>query len=172
HILERVPDPFIQKYLKCVAVHICTLPITQVASVAVAIYAYFRFGESWEESGAYATAVLAAFQVLPVSPGSFVRGTYVLYLMIKERNWRNYWIAALVSYWHYIGYLGFPLQMVTEFPALARFMAGRWATRMVGFIPVFGERGALLEHWVFDAFFNIPLTIRRRFGRRKGAPGA
>ncbi|HEO71743.1 MAG TPA: hypothetical protein ENN80_10820 [Candidatus Hydrogenedentes bacterium] len=165
HILERVPDPFIQKYLKCVAVHVCTLPITQVISVVVALWGFFYLGKTWQEGVLWAGAILAAFQGTPISPGSLVRGSYVVYLMIKERNVRNYWVAALVSFWHYVGYLGFPLQMVREFPSLARFMAGRWATKMVGFIPVFGERGALLEHWVFDVFFNVPLTLRRRFSR-------
>ncbi|MDZ7261895.1 MAG: hypothetical protein ONB05_07310, partial [candidate division KSB1 bacterium] len=162
-ILERVKDPFIQKYLKCVAVHICTLPVTQVVSVILAIYAMIRFGNTWQESMAYAVGVLAFFQATPVSPGSITRGSYVLYLMIKERNWRDYWVAALVSFWHYIGYLGFPLQMVTKFPSLSRLMAGRWATSMVRIIPVFGERGALLEHWVFDLFFNLPLSLRRKW---------
>ena len=169
-ILERVPDPYIQKYLKCVAVHICTLPITQVVSVAAAVWAFLFLGKTYAESTAWALGILAAFQITPISPGSFVRGMYVVYLMIKERNWRNYWIAVLVSFWKYVGYLGFPLQMVGKFPALARFMAGRWATRMVGFIPVFGERGALLEHWVFDLFFNVPLSMKRRFlGRDRAA---
>ena len=167
HVLERVPDPFIQKYLKCVAVHVCTLPITQVISVVVAIWAAVRFGKTWGEAWLYGVGVLAGFQFLPISPGSLVRGTYVVYLMIKERNWRNYWVAVIVSYWHYIGYLGFPLQMVKEFPTLARFMAGRWATKMTGIIPVFGEKGALLEHWVFDLFFNVPLSIKRAFTRTK-----
>ncbi len=164
-ILARVSDPFIQKYLKCVAVHLCTLPITQVISVVMAVWAYFYFGKSWQEGLLWAGAVLAAFQGAPISPGSIVRGTYVVYLMIKERNFKNYWLAVLVSYWHYVGYLGFPLQMVREFPSLARFVAGRWATRMVGFIPVFGERGALLEHLVFDMFFNVPLSLKRRWSR-------
>ena len=42
-------------------------------------------------------------------------------------------------------------------------------------VPVFGERGAWLEHFVFDAFYNYPLTIRRRVreraARRAGKPG-
>jgi hypothetical protein len=33
-------------------------------------------------------------------------------------------------------------------------------------VPVFGERGALLERWVFCLFYNWPLTIRRRMHRR------
>ena len=167
HILERVPDPFIQKYLKCVAVHVCTLPITQVISVVVGIWAALRYGKTLGEGIAYGFLTVGAFQLLVISPGSLVRGTYVLYLMIKERNWRNYWLALIVSYWHYVGYLGFPLQMTKEFPTLARFMGGRWATKVTGIIPVFGERGALLEHWVFDVFFNVPLLIRRRLEEMK-----
>ena len=162
----KIQDPFVQKYLKCIAVHLCTLPVTQVVAVLIALYAMMRFGKTWAESLLYAGIVLAFFQATPVSPGSLVRGFYVLYLMIRERNIRDYWIAALISFWHYVGYLGFPIQMVAKFPSLSRLMAGRWATQMVGFIPVFGERGALLEHWVFDFFFNLPVTLRRRWGRR------
>jgi hypothetical protein len=40
-------------------------------------------------------------------------------------------------------------------------MAAHWATGVVHAVPVFGERGALLEHWVFSLFYNWPLTIRR-----------
>jgi len=164
-IRETVNDPFIQKYLKCVAVHICTLPVTQVVSVAVAIYAAIRFGKTWGEALAYAAGVLVLFQVIIISPGSLVRGFYVVYLMVRERDWRDYIWAVLISFWKYVGYLAFPIQMVAKFPALSRFMAGRWATSMVRFVPVFGERGALLEHWVFDFFFNIPISLRRKLSR-------
>jgi hypothetical protein len=44
---------------------------------------------------------------------------------------------------------------------LARFMAGHWATEAVHVVPVFGENGALLERWVFNLFYNWPLTLRR-----------
>lgn len=163
YIRQNIKDPFIQKYLKCVAVHIATLPITQVISVIAAFYAMMRFGTTWSDGLVYAGAVLAAFQATPVSPGSLIRGLYVVYLIIKERDIKDYWIAALISFWHYIGYLGFPIQMVAKFPALSRLMAGRWATGIVRIIPVFGERGALLEHWVFDMFFNVPISIRKKF---------
>jgi len=45
-------------------------------------------------------------------------------------------------------------------------MAAHWATEAVHIVPVFGERGALLEHWIFCLFYNWPLTIRRRMRRR------
>jgi len=56
--------------------------------------------------------------------------------------------------------------MPYHYPVLARFMAAHWATEAVHIVPVFGERGALLEHWVFCLFYNWPLTIRRRMRKR------
>jgi len=56
--------------------------------------------------------------------------------------------------------------MTYRYPTLARFMAGHWATDAVHIVPVFGERGALLEHFVYRLFYNWPLTIRRRMQER------
>ncbi len=154
-----VRDPFIVRYLKCLGVHFATVPITQIVSVFVgAVWAVWLLtnGHSWGEAiGAFGLTV-AVFQVIPISPGSICRGGFVVYLMIKERNLRDYIIAAPVSFLKYVGYLAFPLQMTTTYPNLARFMASRWATQMVHIIPVFGEQGALFEHWIFDLFFNRP----------------
>ncbi|MHC4638412.1 MAG: hypothetical protein ACYTBV_13085 [Planctomycetota bacterium] len=165
-ILSTISEPFIQKYLKSLAVHICTLPVTQVVSVAVAIWYKvannLTWGQAWDEM----LLILAAFQIVPISPGSLVRGFYVLYLVIKEKNFKDYNIAVFLGFFKYIGYLAFPIQMTQHYPALARFMAGHWATEAVHIIPVFGERGALLEHWVFCLFYNRPLTIRRRMHKR------
>jgi hypothetical protein len=75
-------------------------------------------------------------------------------------------MALAISYFKYIGYLAFPLQMAYRFPELARFMAGHWATEAVHIVPVFGERGAWLEHAVFDAFYNYPLSLGVRIRKR------
>ena len=163
HILERISEPFIQKYLKSVAVHACTVPVTQVvAAIAAPLAAWYvsTTGGSNAEAAAAATATVVFLQTTPISPGSLTRGAYVFFMMIWDRNIKDYWIAAFVSFWHYIGYLAFPIQMVAKYPDLARFMAGTWATKMVRIVPVFGEAGALMEHWIYDAFFNLPLTIR------------
>ncbi|MCZ7648039.1 MAG: hypothetical protein M5U26_22730 [Planctomycetota bacterium] len=162
-IEAHIRDPFIQKYLKCMAVHLCLSPVTTLLRFGLAIYFSVWLGESWHDSLAIAVAVLAAIQLLPVTPGSVARGLYVIWLMIRERNTRDYRIAAFVSFWHYIGYLGFPLQMATRFPALARFLTARWAKRIVSFVPVFGEAGGLLEHKVFDLFFNLPISLHARW---------
>jgi hypothetical protein len=162
-IHSQIKEPFIQKYLKSLAVHICTLPVTQIVSIIVSwIYVTMHPELSTAEAMAAVAAILVLFQITPISPGSLVRGLYVVYLVIKEKNFRDYNIAVILGFFKYIGYLAFPIQMTYRYPALARFMAGHWATEAVHIIPVFGERGALLERWVFDLFYNWPLTIRRR----------
>lgn len=169
-IARQVKDPFIQKYLKCLAAHICTVPVTQVVMIlaggAAVLYGMFARGMDWTHAVGLGTLVAVAIQSSPISPGSITRGIIVLYLMIRERDVKNYYIAAPISFIHVIGYLAFPLQMVAHDPALARFMAGRWATGAVRLVPVFGERGGLLEHCVFDAFFNFPLSLKRSFKHR------
>jgi hypothetical protein len=166
-ILSQLGEPFIQKYLKSLAVHVCTLPVTQVVSVAVAAYYYFTHPDTPQAERAVAVAgILALFQVVPLSPGSLTRGLYVLYLVIRERNFKDYNVAVFLGFFKYVGYLAFPIQMTYRYPALARFMAVHWATEGVHIVPVFGERGALLEHWVFSLFYNWPLTLRRRMQRR------
>jgi hypothetical protein len=167
-ILAQSTEPFIQKYLKSLAVHICTVPITQVVSVLIAII-YVVTHPEMPRVQAYAIgiSIIALFQVVPISPGSLARGLYVVYLVIRERNFRDYNIAVFLGFFKYIGYLAFPIQMAYRYPAMARFMAGHWATEAVHIVPVFGERGALLEHSVFCHFYNWPLTIRRRMKERR-----
>jgi hypothetical protein len=164
HIVSIIKEPFIVKYLKSMAVHFCTIPVTQIVSVITGgfVYAYFiGKGESHAVAAGWFGATLVAFQVTPISPGSICRGLYVVGLMIYERNWRDYLVAAPLSFVKYIGYLAFPLQMTTTYPHLARFLVSRRATALVHIIPVFGEHGALLEHWVFDLFFNVPQIMGR-----------
>ena len=166
-ILSQVNETFIQKYLKSLAVHVCTLPVTQIVSVLVAwIYARMHPELSAAQTAVAVAAILVLFQITPVSPGSLVRGFYVLYLVIKERNFKDYNIAVFLGFFKYIGYLAFPIQMTHHYPALARFMAAHWSTEAVHILPVFGEHGALLEHWIFRLFYNWPLTIQRRMRKR------
>jgi len=166
-ILSRIGEPFIQKYLKSLAVHVCTLPVTQIVSVTLAIiYVLIHPEMPRAQSWGIGLGIIALFQVVPISPGSLTRGLYVLYLVIRERNFKDYNIAVFLGFFKYIGYLAFPIQMTYRYPVLARFMASHWATEMVHIVPVFGESGALLEHFVFRLFYNWPLTIRRRMRRR------
>ncbi|UCH84344.1 MAG: hypothetical protein JSW50_01250, partial [Candidatus Latescibacterota bacterium] len=168
-ILSQVDEPFIQKYLQSLAVHLCTLPVTQIVSVIVAaIYVMTHPDMPRAQAWGVGIGIIALFQVVPISPGSLVRGLYVVYLVIRERNFKDYNIAVFLGFFKYVGYLAFPLQMAYRYPTLARFMAAHWATGAVHIVPVFGERGALLEHAVFGIFYNWPLTLRRRMRLRAG----
>jgi len=166
-ILSRIKEPFIQKYLKSLAVHVCTLPVTQVVSVIVAVcYVWLHPELPSRQAWMYGLGIIALFQLTPISPGSLVRGLYVVYLVVKEENFKDYNIAVFLGFFKYIGYLAFPIQMAYRYPVLARFMAAHWANSSVHIVPVFGEKGALLEHWVYRLFYNWPLTIRRRIQKR------
>jgi len=166
-ILAQIDEPYIQKYLKSLAVHMATLFISETVFLTIAVVYVLSHPEfGWAEATGRAALMVGAFNLLPVSPGSLVRGFYVLGLCIKERNFKDYRLALPVSFFKIIGYLAFPLQMAYRFPELARFMAGHWATEAVHVIPVFGERGAWLEHAVFDAFYNYPLSLGIRIRKR------
>jgi hypothetical protein len=167
-ILSQVSEPYIHKYLQSLAVHICISPVTQLISFGLAAYYVITHPEMPQaEAYTVAAGIIALFQVTPISPGSLMRGLYVLYIVIRDRNFKDYSIALFLAFFKYIGYLSFPIQMTSRYPALARFMAGFWATRTVRFVPVFGESGALLEHKVFTLFYNLPLTIRRKLYRER-----
>jgi hypothetical protein len=144
------------------------LPVTQIVSVIVAaIYVLTHPEMPRAQSYAIGLGIIALFQVVPVSPGSLARGLYVVWLVARERNFKDYNIAVFLGFFKYIGYLAFPIQMAYRYPTMARFMAAHWATEAVHMVPVFGERGALLEHWIFSLFYNWPLTIRRRMKERE-----
>ena len=162
----RLHEPFIQKYLKSLAVHVCLMPAGHVISAIIGLCVALKYGKSLGEGLVIAGGIVAFFQVTPISPGSCLRGLYVLFLVVKERNFKDYNIAVFLAFFKYVGYLAFPIQMTSRYPTLARFMAAHWATGAANYVPVFGEYGGLLEHAVFDTFYNRPLTLRRRAGLR------
>jgi hypothetical protein len=137
--------------------------------VAVAYWVGANFGDNLAQKSWLFGGVLVLFQVTPISPGSIVRGLYVVGLVIKERNYKDYKVALWLAFVKYIGYLAFPIQMAYEYPTLSRFMAGRWATGLIHHVPVFGERGALLEHGAFNLFFNRLITIQRKRREKRAA---
>ncbi|MFH0953527.1 MAG: hypothetical protein V1873_04275, partial [Verrucomicrobiota bacterium] len=166
-IHAQIEDPYIRVYLKCLAVHLCMLPTTPVIVTVGGAWYSLVHHLSLAESMNVVALSLAFFAVSPVSPGSLARGLFVVLVALRRREVRRFRVALLLSFWRYVGYLAFPLQMVRTFPALARFMAARWAIQAVHLVPVLGRRGNLLEHRVFDLFFNFPLTVGRALRERR-----
>jgi hypothetical protein len=166
-ISAQINEPYIQKYLKSLAVHLATLFLSETVFLTIAVVYVLSHPElGWSQATLRAGVIIGALNLLPISPGSLVRGFYVLGLCLKERNMKDYWLALPVSFFKVFGYLAFPLQMAYRFPELARFMAGHWATEAVHIVPIFGEKGAWLEHAAFDLFYNYPLSLRRRVQER------
>jgi hypothetical protein len=166
--VSQVDEPFIQKYLVSLVVHLMTLFVSEFTWFTVGIIYWFMHPEMPKgQRTEMVIAIGVAFNLLPISPGSIVRGIYTVSLAIRERNFKDYNIALFMSFFKIVGYLAFPIQMTYRYPVLARFMAAHWATEAVHSVPVFGERGALLEHGVFSIFYNWPLTIRRRMRARE-----
>lgn len=170
-IRGQVNDPYVQVYLKCLFVHICTLPVTNLAvlfgGTAYALWNHLALREGIQ----LVVAWLAVFAIIPISPGSIVRGLYVAWVVWRRRELKRFRIALLLSFWRYVGFLAFPLQMVRTFPALSRFAAALWATNAVHMIPFYGKRGSMLEHKVFDLFFNIPISVARILRERRKQDG-
>lgn len=165
-IKSQLNEPYIQRYLITLVLHLLTLPITQIVSVAhIWIWNVTHPEATPAERTAMSFLIAGAYQIVPISPGSFTRGLITTCVAIRDRTFKDYNIALFLSYFKYVGYLAFPIQMTYRYPALARFMAAHWATDAVHIVPVFGERGALFEHWIFCLFYNWPLTIRRRMQR-------
>ncbi len=163
-IRGHLKEPYIQTYLLSMVVHLLTIPVTQMVSVPLAAWVYDVTGSLF-----WSGLILGGAQVTPISPGSITRGLYATGLMLWKRDWRNYSWAVMISYWKYIGYLGFPIQMAKTYPTLSRFVATRWAIHATNIVPVFGERGALLEYVAFNAFFNGPLSLRRKLQEERAA---
>lgn len=168
-IEEQAHDPLIQLYLKCLAVHLCLLPTTNVVVIAGGFAYALAHHLSFAEGMRMVVLALAFFAVFPASPGSLARGLYVLAVVLRRRRLRHFRVALACSFWRYVGYSAFPLQMVTTFPALARFLAARAATHMARHVPRWGRRGGLLEYRVFDLWFNLPLSVGQWWRTRRGA---
>lgn len=166
----QIKEPFIHKYLKSLAIHLLLMPTTHIVALIVAfVYVRFHPELTWQQATLATGVIFGIFQIIPVSPGSLARGIYTTSLILHEKNFKDFSVAFSLSYFKYIGYSAFPIQMAYRYPDLARFMAAHWATGAVHIVPVFGEKGAWLEHFVFDAFYNYPLTVRRRMKRRAEA---
>ena len=160
-LYTRFRDPAIRNYLKGTYVHLATAPVTPLTYLALSVYSAWQAGADLGQSLASGLATFGLFNLIPVSPGSLVRGCYVIYLMIKDHSFKRYRLAAALAFCRYISYFSFPIQLMSSFPLLTRFTLARWATRWAGHVPVFGERGALLQHWAFDLVSNLPLTLAR-----------
>ncbi len=164
-VRERAEGPQVQKYINGFAVHLATLPVALVVAVLLAVGARIVSAASWPEAWSWAAGVMGLFALTPVSPGSLVRGGYVAWRAVRERNWRDYRLALALAFWKWVGWLAFPVQMAASYPVLSRFLAGRAAMGLVRKVPLIGKPGALPEYLAYRLFYNLPRNLGRWWRR-------
>ncbi|MHC4426719.1 MAG: hypothetical protein ACYSYV_11575, partial [Planctomycetota bacterium] len=107
-VLSQLKEPYIQRYLVSLVVHLMTLPVTQIVSVIHMTVWNIMHREAGEaERAATSAAILVIYQLIPISPGSFCRGLYTTIMAIRDRSFKDYNIALFLSYFKYVGYLAF-----------------------------------------------------------------
>jgi hypothetical protein len=107
----------------------------------------------------------------PIPPSGAVRAVYVfaqfvadLPRILKDRDKKLLfarWIGLAFAPWRGWGNLFAIFEMFTYYSEISLLLGNTVASRMVAFIPVLGGKGKLLEYWVFQAAYNIPLSFRR-----------
>ena len=83
-ILGQLKEPFIQKYLKSLVVHICTAPVTQIVSICVA-WIYTRTHP--ELSDAESAAAIAIAVPLVVSSFAAISLDFLSNVMLPSSLW-------------------------------------------------------------------------------------
>ena len=69
--------------------------------------------------------------------------------------------ALLIAPWRGIGNLFPVMEMSAFYPRLSLLLADYHIEQAVNSIPVLGGRGKLLEYWVFQASYNLPMSVKR-----------
>lgn len=142
---------------------------------------YAALGVYGLSTGNFLPLGLAA--LAPVSPSGVLRFFYALARLAAElpailtrrdpghppgRLFLARLAALLASPWRWLGNL-FPLfEISAVYTRLAFVLAEYYAARAAAAVPIYGGSGRLLEYWVFQACFNLPLSLHAElFGRKK-----
>jgi hypothetical protein len=110
----------------------------------------------------------------PISPSGIARATYVLAQLVrnlphivKNKDKKLLLTRALGTVsapWRVVGNIFAPLEMFTYYNDMSLLLGDYYVSKMLNVIPVFGGEGKLLEHWAFQAAYNLPISVRRAVG--------
>lgn len=118
----------------------------------------------------------------PISPSGVLRFFYVLARLVIElpanllrrdpghSPWRLILarlVALLASPWRWFGNLFPLLEISAVYTRLAFVLAEYYAVRIADSVPIYGGPGKLLEYWVFQVSFNLPLSLHHELKRRR-----
>jgi hypothetical protein len=139
---------------------------SKLTYLALAVYG-FSSGDFW---------LLGLALLGPVPPSGVVRLLYGLARLgwdfpriLHQKDRRGLAARGLgvaVAPWRFIGNLFAPLEMFFYYRRLSLLLADHFVSQMLGGVPVFGGEGKLLEYWAFQATFNLPFSLYRRFVKK------
>lgn len=119
----------------------------------------------------------------PISPSGVAREAYVLAQLahnlphiVKNRDGKlllTRILGAASAPWRVVGNIFAPLEMFAYYNDMSLLLGDHYVSKMVAAVPVFGGEGKLLEHWAFQATYNLPISLRKTINEavsdRKGA---
>jgi hypothetical protein len=73
-------------------------------------------------------------------------------------------LGTVSAPWRVVGNIFAPLEMFTYYNDMSLLLGDYYVSKMLNVIPVFGGEGKLLEHWAFQAAYNLPISVRRAVG--------
>ncbi|MDO8589080.1 MAG: hypothetical protein Q7T82_18790 [Armatimonadota bacterium] len=114
----------------------------------------------WQQMGHlgwWALPIVALF--CAISPAGILRFTYCLVQWLRNRH-VPYGTATSLALWRAIGDLAFMVQIARTHPQFSRYLLTSSICRLSGVVPVFGERGGLLNIWAATVFLSWPASFK------------
>ena len=149
-----------------------------VKPISLILYAYLAFiglGQ-WvkDPEGCVAALHNLGWWALPlgaaavaISPSGILLFIYCVVQMIRNRK-TPYGTATLLAPFRAIGYLAFIVQIARTYAQFSGYLLTWCVCHLVKMVPVFGERGGLLNIWVATAVLSWPASWKAWVGNRKG----
>jgi hypothetical protein len=171
-LLGQVREPRLQGFIRDLGLSAGLDVFSRLAYLALGLYGL--------TTGDLLPLGLAA--LAPISPSGVLRFVYVLGRLLGElpavlqrrdpgyapgRLFLARLAALLVAPWRWIGNLFPLLEISTVYTRLAFVLAEYYAVRLADTVPVYGGPGKLLEFWVFQVFFNLPLSVQYELRRKR-----
>lgn len=107
----------------------------------------------------------------PIAPSGIVRAIYVLVQWILElpailrsrdyRLFRTRLLGMAAAPWRFVGNLFAPLEMFAYYSEMSLVLGDYLASKMAAMVPVLGGRGKILEYWMLNLTYNLPLSLKR-----------
>jgi hypothetical protein len=158
---EQVSEERMQGFIKDLGFAAGFEAASKILYLALAAYAF-----SAKDLLPLAVAVLG-----PISPSGIARATYVLAQLahdlphiVKNRDrklLRTRVLGTVSAPWRVVGNVFAPLEMFAYYNDMSLLLGDYYVSKIVNAIPVFGGEGKLLEHWAFQASYNLPISARR-----------